>query len=257
MKKALTTLIILSLFSLTGADAFAQGKLYTRKAKLEDFPTRTTKVVTSSTNLLELRLREEISTSWRISPFEFCTAKEFNAQNTDNSLYFLYIGQLQGLSYLVLYKGGKPDETESLLKPFEVVRVPLAATGSPNGRELLFMAGFIDILQAFVEDSMVSDAAAYNGLRWYNERSLEGKKVYLDPDMADDAFYEGEPDALAAISIAPHTPEEGNICFKMLISTDTHELFYFEQCRFRTPADAGFGPKDVRKIMKRNGNIVK
>ena len=76
--KILTALLLLSI----SADALAQGRLYTRKAKLEDFPTRTTKVVTSSGSLLDLAFKEEVATRWRISPFEFCTPEELARYST-------------------------------------------------------------------------------------------------------------------------------------------------------------------------------
>lgn len=236
--------------------ASAQGKIYTRKAKLADFPTRTTKVVASSSNLLELAFREEVSTRWRISPFEFCSPEEFKAQANDNSIYFLYIGHHDGVSHLVLYKGGKEDEKESMKKPFEVVRIPISSSGSPSGRELMLMGAFIDIMQAFIEDAMISDKAAYSGLKWYNGRSLRNMRVYTDPDSADAAYMQGEPDALVGVCIAPHSPEDGSRCFKMLISADTHELYYFKSARFDSPEDAVFSEREKKKFTRRNGIVI-
>lgn len=236
--------------------ASAQGKLYTRKAKLADFPTRTTKVVASSSNLLELAFREEVSTRWRISPYEFCTPEEFKAESGDNSLYFLYIGQYDGISYLVLYKGGSEDEEENLKKPFEVARIPISSSGSPSGRELMLMGAFIDIMQAYVEDAMVSEQAAYSGLGWYNRRSIKGMDIYLDPDSADSAYMQGCGNALVGICIAPHSPEDGSKCFRMLVSADTHELYYFESAKFATPQDAAFTEREKKKFTRRNGIIV-
>lgn len=250
--KILTALLLLSI----SADALAQGRLYTRKAKLEDFPTRTTKVVTSSGSLLDLAFKEEVATRWRISPFEFCTPEEFGALNSDNSLYFLYIGHEDGISYLVLYKGGEEDEDENLKKPFEVARIPISSSSSPSGRELMLIGAAIDIMQAFVEDAMVSEQAAYSGLKWYNGRSLKGKTIYLDPDEADSAYTRGEQDALIGVCVAPHSPEEGKRCFKMLIAADTNELYYFDQARYRGPEDAAFGDSEIKKFGRRNGIVT-
>ena len=58
-------------------------------------------------------------------------------------------------------KGGKPDETDQLKKPFEVLRMPIASVDDPTGRELVFMGAFLDIIQRFTEEAMTSDRVAY------------------------------------------------------------------------------------------------
>ena len=55
------TLLCLTLLLGLSGTSFAQGKLYTRKARLEDFPARTVKVVTSGSSILESTFREEIT----------------------------------------------------------------------------------------------------------------------------------------------------------------------------------------------------
>ena len=247
--KILTALLLLSI----SADALAQGRLYTRKAKLEDFPTRTTKVVTSSGSLLDLAFKEEVATRWRISPFEFCTPEEFGALNSDNSLYFLYIGHEDGISYLVLYKGGEEDEDENLKKPFEVVRIPIAEAAAPSGRALMYMGAFVDILQNFAGEAVMSEQAAYAGLRFNNRLSLEGRKVLLDPDEADSAYQAGDSGAVAGLVITPSAP--GDHCYKMLITPDTHEILYFSRARYRDASDGAFTAAEIRQFERRNGII--
>lgn len=256
MKSGLRHLFLSVILLLSVAlSAAGQAKVYTRKARLSDFPTRTTKVVLAGNSFLELTLREGVAVHWRISPYEFCTPEEYAALQSSNSLYFLLPARDAGLDWLILTKGGKADEKESLKKPFEVVRLPIASAGDPSGRELVLTGAFLDIIQTFVEQAMISDRAAYTGLSAIDGARLRGKTVLLDPDAADAAVLAREPDALAAVVIAPADPEEGAFCYKMLISADTHELVLFEKCRYRTPDDARFTETDIQRFRRRGAKV--
>ena len=242
---------------LCSAVASAQGKVYTRKVRLEDFPTRTTKVVLAGNSMLELALREEITVHWRISPFEFCTLEEYASLRTSNHYYFLTLAHEEGIAYLILSKGGRDDEKESLNKPFEVVRMPIAAIDDPTGREFVYMGAFLDIIQAFVEEAVVSDKTAYGGLSAVGNAKLSGRKIYLDPDAADEAYMRRETDALVGLAIAPVQITFRSVCYKMLVSADTHELFYFEKSRYRGPNDALFSDAETRRFGRRGGTVVR
>ena len=215
----------------------SQGqKMYTRKARLEDFPARTLKVVAGGQSLLELCLREEVSSRWRVSPF-----------------YFLTVGTLDGIAFLSLSKGGRDDESDNLKKPFEVVRIPIAEAAAPSGRALMYMGAFVDILQNFAGEAVMSEQAAYAGLRFNNRLSLEGRKVLLDPDEADSAYQAGDSGAVAGLVITPSAP--GDHCYKMLITPDTHEILYFSRARYRDASDGAFTAAEIRQFERRNGII--
>lgn len=256
MKSGLRHLFLTAVLLLAALSAAGQGKVYTRKHRLGDFPARTTKVVLAGNSFLELTLREAVAVHWRISPYEFCLPEEYAALQASNELYFLIPARDQGLDWLILTKGGRPDEKESLRKPFEVVRLPIASAGDPSGRELVLMGAFLDIIQTFVEQAMLSDRTAYGGLSAIDGARLKGKTVLLDPDKADAAVLAREPDALAAVVVAPADATEGTFCYKMLISTGTHELFLFEKSRYRTPDDARFTDSDLRRFRRGGAEVV-
>ena len=246
--------LVLSLLSVS-LSAAGQGKIYTRKVRLGDFPTRTTKVVLAGNSILELALREEIAVHWRISPYEFCSPEEYTSLRTSNDHYFLNLAHDEGIAFLILSKGGKDDEKESLKKPFEVVRVPIANYEDPSGRELVLMGAFLDIIQAFVEEAMVSDRTAYSGLSAANGNQLRGKVLYLDPDRADEACLQQEPDALVGITIAPTQISFNTVCYKMLIAADTHELFYYDKARYKGPLDGRFTDAEIKRFERRGAQI--
>ena len=254
--KARLPLLFLSAFLLLGSlSAAGQGKVYSRKVRLGDFPTRTTKIVLAGSSILELALREEIAVHWRISPYEFCTQEEYARLRTSNNLYFLRLAQEDGIAFLILAKGGKDDEKESLRKPFEVVRMPIASSGAPSGRELVLMGAFLDIIQAFVEEAMISDRTAYLGLAAVNVAPLRGKRIILDPDEADRVYLAPEPDTLVAVTIAPEEIGFNSFCYKMLISADTHELYHYARARYKGPRDARFSEAEIQRFTRRGAAV--
>ena len=256
MRIRLHHLFLTAVLLFTALPVPAQLKLYTRKLRLADFPSCTTKVVLDGDSFLELTLREAVTGHWRISPYEFSTPQESIALQDSSRLYFLFLTRDEGLDWLTLTKGGKLDEKESFRQPFDVVRLPIASTGNPSGRELDLMGAFLDIIQAFVQQAMDSDKTAYGGLSADTRTRLRGKTVLLAPDAADAAFLAREKDRAVPFCVAPASPEEGYFCYKMLISADTHELLFYKKYRYRTPDDARFSEDDVRRFRRLGATVV-
>lgn len=243
-------------FLLCAIDAFSQGKVYTRKARLEDFPIRTTKVVIDGNSFLGIALREEIALRWRISPYEHCTPAEYDKLKTDNNFYFINLVEEDGIAFLTLSKGGKEEDDNQFKRPFEVVRVPFASVGDPSGRELIFMGAFVDILQIFVEDAMLADQVAYSGLKHYNSSNLSFKTIYLDPEKADEQYLNNTPGTLVGICIAPTEISKRSYCYKMLITADSHELYYYKKAKYRGSKDASFTESEIKHFINRDGIIA-
>ncbi len=256
MKNTAKHIFILLAFLLCAIDAFSQGKVYTRKARLEDFPIRTTKVVIDGNSFLGIALREEIALRWRISPYEHCTPAEYDKLKTDNNFYFINLVEEDGIAFLTLSKGGKEEDDNQFKRPFEVVRVPFASVGDPSGRELIFMGAFVDILQIFVEDAMLADQVAYSGLKHYNSSNLSFKTIYLDPEKADEQYLNNTPGTLVGICIAPTEISKRSYCYKMLITADSHELYYYKKAKYRGSKDASFTESEIKHFINRDGIIA-
>lgn len=256
MKITAKHIFILLAFLLCAIDAFSQGKVYTRKARLEDFPIRTTKVVIDGNSFLGIALREEIALRWRISPYEHCTPAEYDKLKTDNNFYFINLVEEDGIAFLTLSKGGKEEDDNQFKRPFEVVRVPFASVGDPSGRELIFMGAFVDILQIFVEDAMLADQVAYSGLKHYNSSNLSFKTIYLDPEKADEQYLNNTPGTLVGICIAPTEISKRSYCYKMLITADSHELYYYKKAKYRGSKDTSFTESEIKHFINRDGIIA-
>ena len=94
MKKtifALFALILSVLISgaIPAAGQAKQAKIQTRKVKLSDFTTKTTKVVLCGGQLFDDALQEEMARRWLVSPYEFCTLAEYEKLKSSPDYYFL------------------------------------------------------------------------------------------------------------------------------------------------------------------------
>lgn len=163
MKPVIRCLFILLLSAIqftAGADGM---KIYTRKAKLEDFPDRTLKVVMSGNPGFDAVLKEETASRWVLSPYEFCDAQEYDRLRTSSIHYFLTVTSEDGVVFLSISKGGTEKNTDYLKRPFEVISLPLAKAGKPIEPASRHIAAYLDIIQQFVEAAMESDKTAYIG----------------------------------------------------------------------------------------------
>lgn len=252
--KSLRILALALLFFLP-ASIFGQGKFYTRKARLEDFTAKTTKVVAIGNSLLELNLRSEVTSRWYLSPYEFCTPEDYEKLKDDSNYYFLRFVAEDGLAFLLLEKGGKEDDSDRFKRTFEVVRIPIASLGLSSGKDVIYMGAFVEIIQAFTEKAINSNASGYFGLETFNGGSWKGKSIYLNPSDADDAFVECASDVLVPICFAP--AEGGQWCYKMVVDAGTHELRYFRKERFRKEKDGTITESDINLFSSKDAIIVR
>ena len=127
----------------------------------------------------------------------------------------------------------------------------------------------------YYEDSMEKDADAYGGLVNYTAnivRSEDMKIAFSRDDIAvsldgleDDTTFgkdmllmdEEEVDALlinnaentlVSYVVAPFEPQPGMYCYKMLIDTQNHKLYYYKRHKITSKAGAGFLKDDLKRI---------
>ena len=281
MKRIFKILCILAAFAVLAPVALhGQAKVSTKKLKIADLATRTTKVVLGSGGMMDSALRDEVAARWRISPYEFCTVEEFNSLKEDPSYYFLLVARsdekkYRGLLTLTLMKGGKVKAEDPQKRPVDVASLPLCAADFPSGREVVFLPAMLDILQDYVARAMRSDGAGYSGFDIYARQVRKTgikriffseddlvpdmdwafKEKYFDEDMvimgeaeADKAFQDATYNTLVSYVVAPFDAENGSQCYKMLIDAGTHELMYYKHHRINARNWAGFLPKDIKAI---------
>lgn len=276
--KRIIILIISMILPLT---AGAQAQINTKKMKINDFTQKITKVVLNGNAFYDTAIKDEIAARWRISPYEFCTLEEFETIKKDDNYYFLMstFGQFRketapGLQFLTLVKGGKGAE-KGIDGMLEIVSLPFASAEYPSGREFVFLPAFLDIIQDHTLQSMERDLNGYGGLGNYSVNitkssdmdivfaeedlsdlitesirlSIADKGITVtDEDEADSFILDNAPGTLVSYVAVPSEPVVGSYCYKMLIDSETHTLYYFKKHRITKKAGAGFLPEDLERI---------
>jgi len=261
--------------------ASGQAQITTKKAKIADFPNKVTKVVMPGNAFYDGAFQEVISSRWRVSPFEFCSLSEFDKLKGSDQYYFMMLTQGQfknenepGLQFITLIKGGA-DAAKGIDSMLEVVTVPFAAADFPSGRELIYLPALIDIIQNYTMSSIEKDFSNLGGLSAYATNLTKANKmeiVFAEDDLSDeiteadkaamaeknisitdseevDALADGKgSNTLVSYTVAPEEPVAGSFCYKMLIDTNTHELYYFRKHKISKKLSKGFLSEDIKRI---------
>ncbi len=277
MKKFIILLTAVMLPMLAGA----QAQITTKKVKVSDFTEKVTKVVLTGNDFYDNSIKNEITAGWRISPYEFCTLEEFEVLKESDQYYFLILaaGQFKketapGIQFLTLVKGGKGSD-KGISEMLEVVSFPFSSVQFPSGREFIFLPAILDIIQEQTLASMERDFSAYGGLgnNTLNifksgdkniifskddlskdvdsvmiEEKFDDRMAVMDEEMADLHMSKNAPGTLVSYVVSPFDPESGSYCYKMLIDSETHKLYYFRKHRISKKAGYGFLPEDIQKI---------
>ncbi len=261
---------------------FGQVQITTRREKIKDFTSKTTKVVMSGDEILDEALREAVTTSWSLSPYEFCSKDEFNALKTNAGHYFLLVVKGQekkeyepGIDLLTLVKGG-PEAAKGINEMLEVVSFPLRSAQLPSGRELAVLPAIIKVMQDLTKTMTSSEMKAYSSLNSYNKNlgKIKNRQLYIpaediapqvdgktlgkldqdifitDEDEVDGILARGAYNAVVSFVVAPADPVDGSVCYKMLFTADTQELLYFKKHRISSRRGRGFLPDDLKEIKK-------
>ena len=267
------------LLCIGAVTAGAQGKIETKKYKIRDLQEKITKVVMTENVFIDGALRQDVVEHWHISPFELCTLQEFETLKKDANYYFLLIvtgqfcGEMEpGIDFISLVKGG-PEAEEGIGKMTEVVSIPFSVPGG-TGREIAMIPAFLDIIQDFALKAMERDLEGYQGLSLYNrnlpkirhrnvlftESDLSFRVSPLDKsgsrtriveeDAADDAMIDGTAGTIVSYTVAPEDPSATSRCYKMLIGTDDHTLYYFKRHRITGKTGRGFTAKEFKSISR-------
>lgn len=267
MKSVRLKYILFMVAVLVPVLAQAQAKITTKRARLSDFPVKTTKVVLTGDDLTDLALTGDIISRWRISPFEFCDRAYFESHRYETGYYYLYLSsEKSGIMSLNLYKGGKKNAPMSTDGCLNVMKIP-------TDRENLTIA--IDILQRYVdgvilnESSTLSEPYIYNGrlIRHRGSRifiaredlcpdshgldSLEtyGKGIIFTDEVVMDRIREHAPaNCLIGICISSPQPSRKAVAVRMIVTADSHELCYFRERKMRSEGARGFSENELKRI---------
>lgn len=264
---------------LLTTDALGQAQITTRREKLKDFTSKTTKVVLTGDEFLDEAVKESVAATWTVSPYEFCSNEEFQNLKGNADFYFLMVvkGQFRresepGIDMLTLVKGGEGAD-KSINDMFEVVSFPLRSTEDPSGREFVLLPAFLKIIQEHTTSLTDTEMKAYSNIGAKDSKRLRVKRIFFwsedfapqvdeqtkrsldedilikeDEDEVDEIFSEGTFNTVVSYVVAPSEPVNGSICYKMLIGSDNHELYYFKKHKITAKSGKGFLSSDIKSI---------
>ncbi len=264
---------------LLTTDALGQAQITTRREKLKDFTSKTTKVVLTGDEFLDEAVKESVAVTWTVSPYEFCSNEEFQNLKGNADFYFLMVvkGQFRresepGIDMLTLVKGGEGAD-KSINDMFEVVSFPLRSTEDPSGREFVLLPAFLKIIQEHTTSLTDTEMKAYSNIGAKDSKRLRIKRIFFwsedfapqvdeqtkrsldedilikeDEDEVDEIFSEGTFNTVVSYVVAPSEPVNGSICYKMLIGSDNHELYYFKKHKITAKSGKGFLSSDIKSI---------
>lgn len=264
---------------LLTTDALGQAQITTRREKLKDFTSKITKVVLTGDEFLDEAVKESVAATWTVSPYEFCSNEEFQNLKGNADFYFLMVvkGQFRresepGIDMLTLVKGGEGAD-KSINDMFEVVSFPLRSTEDPSGREFVLLPAFLKIIQEHTTSLTDTEMKAYSNIGAKDSKKLRIKRIFFwaedfapqvdeqtkrsldedilikeDEDEVDEIFSEGTFNTVVSYVVAPSEPVNGSICYKMLIGSDNHELYYFKKHKITAKSGKGFLSSDIKSI---------
>ena len=266
--------------------ASAQGRITTKRFRIQDFREKIVKIVITGDDIIESTLSQEALDRWRVSAYELCTPEEFDALKTSPDYYFLLLtdginrnGMSTGITYLTLVKGG-PEASKGIGSMTDVVTLPVCSSEASDGRELIFMGAFVEIVQEYALKALESEYNAYAGLSIFNKINLRadgyrkivhlgeddidpafpqqkwgkysGHSLVIDED-ADEIFSSGDRDALVSYVAAPSIVSGQAYAYKMLIEAGTGKLYYFHKEKIRGGKTYGFNENDLKRIKRLRG----
>lgn len=277
MKRIFTALVAIAM----PLAVFAQAQINTKKVKLGDFPEKTMKVVLTGNPMIDGVLQDEISSGWRISPYEFCTLDDFEKCKTSGDWYFMLLSKAQfkdeaepGIEFLTVVKGGA-KAAEGIDNMLEVCSFPVMPAQNPSGREIEFLPLIIETVQGYIGKAMKDDRVAYAGLGKYavgiqgtagmrvvfadsdvsgnmpqsiREKAAAAGVEFVDADDADEILDAGEAGCVVSYTVAPDTPEFGSYCYKMLFGAGDHKLYYFKRQSVGRDGDCGFIASEINRV---------
>ena len=177
-----------------------------------------------------------------------------------------------GIDMLTLVKGGEGAD-KSINDMFEVVSFPLRSTEDPSGREFVLLPAFLKIIQEHTTSLTDTEMKAYSNIGAKDSKRLRIKRIFFwsedfapqvdeqtkrsldedilikeDEDEVDEIFSEGTFNTVVSYVVAPSEPVNGSICYKMLIGSDNHELYYFKKHKITAKSGKGFLSSDIKSI---------
>ncbi len=247
----------------------------------EDIPQRLTYVVLNDDNsMTDLFFKKSVEDNWNLTAFEFCDIEKFNEIKCDTNFYFLLRvdkmpkkGNGPATEFMTFVKGNL--YVGDLLEEMpELVSMPMFPEDDRSGRIYSYLPAYINIMQDAIQ--RIVDRKAFhfrNTLPTLQLKDITGKTILfregdilnsmtqeeldkmfygnakiVSQDEIDTALEERRPNTVVSLIIGPETPVKGMYCYKMLLDTETKQLYLYKKHKMKAKKGAGFLKSDIKLI---------
>jgi hypothetical protein len=229
-------------------------------------------------------IKEAVKASWKITPYEFITVKDFNVRRLSPAFSFIVITQTNfdkdksnGVYNFINLLQGK--NVNKLAEMPEICAIPLSFEGV-NDFEYSYKLGPI-LLFMQKHAQMVSEDPSLSlrkYLKYYNKNipdiknktilveqedlapeigTIErirkiytsGIKIVKDEDIID-AIDNKTPNTVIVHKVGPKGDRTSGYCFIMLLGIDDSEMYYFNLHIVDKANPNGLLPEDLKRIMQ-------
>lgn len=263
---------------------FEEQKVESGREYYGDLPARMTKVVIAGDNsMTDLIFKNAVEESWNISPFEFCDYEEFDRIKTDTNYYFLmrmdkmHRSDNDPVMEFVCYLKGNEKAADNLSAMPELISLPLFPENDNSDRIYSYLPAYMNIIQNYLQkivDGRIYPSKrgvvqtgvfeknrntkvlfrkgdlAYQPAMQEFERMFRGRAEEVAQDDIDQALSSSTPNTLVSLVVAPSEIYGKAYCYKMIISADTYELFYWKRHKLSAKKGPGFLKADLKRISK-------
>ncbi len=279
--KSIKFFLIALTATLLAIPAVSHAQVFSKKEDLKDLNSKTLMVVLENNSMIDLTLKQAVEKEWELSKVAFCNLDEFEKIKTDTSYYFLI--RVKGIfkkerepaiEFLSLLKGG-PEAYMGLDGMYDVLSLPFQTIDDPDGYITPYIDAYINIIEAHVLRVQKKKIAATLGLSWYSNRlqelknkivlvnkndlselvseesadeMLKGSGKVVEEDVIHEAVDNKKQKIAYTICIGPNVEQQGSYCYKMVISADSHDIFYYRKQKVNAKNPKGFLPEDIKKI---------
>ncbi|HBI81609.1 MAG TPA: hypothetical protein DDY04_06665 [Bacteroidales bacterium] len=280
--KKLSLIIGLVTISLWG---LAQRNLV-RPDDVKAFLASTTYVVLENnpTSQYNMEIREAVERSWKITPYKFITAKEFNDMRKDIDKSFLVLIQMRidndkvvpTYNFLSVSMGAAVTKITDMP---DICSVPLSYKDLPEDTYTYKLEGLIRFMQNYItainENPKLIKKDAFmfynknmkqvkNKELWVTETDLEKtvrplaeiRKVYkhnikvVNPEDIQKAIQEKNTNVLYMHKVGPEGSRLQWRVWKMILGAGDDQLYYYNMHTISKSQGDGFLSKDFAKINK-------
>ena len=227
-------------------------------------------------------IKDVIEKSWKITPFEFISVKQFNVRRLDPAYSFIVITQTNfdkdrshGLYNFINLLQGK--NVNKLAEMPEICAVPLSFAGVNDMVYSYKLGAIISFMQKHAQ-KISEDPSLTLGkyLKDYNKNipGIKNKTILVEQDdlspaistigrikaiykskieiVTDEeiikAIEDKAPDTVILHKVGPMGDRDSGYCFIMLIGTDDSELYYYSLHMIDKANPNGLLPDDLRRL---------